>query len=109
HLTRFLLISSTSTLTLYYLCCFFLFFFLMIRRPPRSTLFPYTTLFRSNNAVQVDSNDPAYLVYRTVETNGERNIIVQNGSIRFWFKSDWNSSTTNSGTGPGNEGRLIEL
>src|SRR3712207_8413963 len=26
------------------------FFFLMIRRPPRSTLFPYTTLFRSTNA-----------------------------------------------------------
>src|SRR3712207_7164747 len=25
----------------------FMFFFLMIRRPPRSTLFPYTTLFRS--------------------------------------------------------------
>src|SRR5258708_31199108 len=28
---------------------FLLFFFLMIRRPPRSTLFPYTTLFRSCN------------------------------------------------------------
>src|SRR3954464_16104480 len=28
--------------------CFPLFFFLMIRRPPRSTLFPYTTLFRSD-------------------------------------------------------------
>src|SRR5258706_15453675 len=28
-------------------CCFF--FFLMIRRPPRSTLFPYTTLFRSHH------------------------------------------------------------
>src|SRR6478672_12895074 len=27
--------------------CRFVFFFLMIRRPPRSTLFPYTTLFRS--------------------------------------------------------------
>src|SRR3712207_9562163 len=27
--------------------CSILFFFLMIRRPPRSTLFPYTTLFRS--------------------------------------------------------------
>src|SRR5579871_7020634 len=27
----------------------FFFFFLMIRRPPRSTLFPYTTLFRSNS------------------------------------------------------------
>src|SRR5205085_11709304 len=30
--------------TLHYFCSFF---FLMIRRPPRSTLFPYTTLFRS--------------------------------------------------------------
>src|SRR2546429_4562433 len=28
-------------------CLFVFFFFLMIRRPPRSTLFPYTTLFRS--------------------------------------------------------------
>src|SRR5256886_7093117 len=32
---------------LWYLSYFF-FFFLMIRRPPRSTLFPYTTLFRSD-------------------------------------------------------------
>src|SRR3712207_7372851 len=31
------------------LCCFF---FLMIRRPPRSTLFPYTTLFRSLSLLQ---------------------------------------------------------
>src|SRR5258708_40289678 len=30
------------------LCAVMLFFFLMIRRPPRSTLFPYTTLFRSD-------------------------------------------------------------
>src|ERR1022692_2409815 len=30
--------------------CLFFFFFLMIRRPPRSTLFPYTTLFRSEHA-----------------------------------------------------------
>src|SRR5258708_14285342 len=30
-----------------YYCIFVFFFFLMIRRPPRSTLFPYTTLFRS--------------------------------------------------------------
>src|SRR2546422_8921846 len=35
---------------LYFICHFYLlfFFFLMIRRPPRSTLFPYTTLFRSD-------------------------------------------------------------
>src|SRR5258707_11607554 len=34
----------------YFLSFFFFFFFLMIRRPPRSTLFPYTTLFRSTGA-----------------------------------------------------------
>src|SRR6266404_5781501 len=33
----------------------FFFFFLMIRRPPRSTLFPYTTLFRSRRPVQTAS------------------------------------------------------
>src|SRR3712207_7915331 len=31
-----------------------IFFFLMIRRPPRSTLFPYTTLFRSSVTLPVD-------------------------------------------------------
>src|SRR5690349_24622766 len=33
---------------------FFFFFFLMIRRPPRSTLFPYTTLFRSQSGRAAD-------------------------------------------------------
>src|SRR5258705_12141443 len=33
-----------------------LFFFLMIRRPPRSTLFPYTTLFRSPTMQQAASD-----------------------------------------------------
>src|SRR2546422_4764137 len=43
--------SSVSALYAHRLPCFtiiFFFFFLMIRRPPRSTLFPYTTLFRSS-------------------------------------------------------------
>src|SRR5437868_13007575 len=31
----------------YYIALHYLFFFSMLRRPPRSTLFPYTTLFRS--------------------------------------------------------------
>src|SRR2546430_9434279 len=36
--------------------CSLLFFFLMIRRPPRSTLFPYTTLFRSlDGAIRINS------------------------------------------------------
>src|SRR5437867_13279031 len=32
----------------------FFFFFLMLRRPPRSTLFPYTTLFRSRGTAPAD-------------------------------------------------------
>src|SRR6266480_4127018 len=36
-----------------FLYIFFYFFFLMIRRPPRSTLFPYTTLFRSHDTAHV--------------------------------------------------------
>src|SRR5438477_11573456 len=34
-------------MSFYYFFLYLFFFFLMIRRPPRSTLFPYTTLFRS--------------------------------------------------------------
>src|SRR5256885_13181308 len=34
---------------------FIFFFFLMIRRPPRSTLFPYTTLFRSGTVSKLNS------------------------------------------------------
>src|SRR3712207_9574517 len=42
---------------------FYLFFFLMIRRPPRSTLFPYTTLFRSTflkGSVQTDGSSVSF-------------------------------------------------
>src|SRR5207302_4843433 len=38
---------SVFLLLLYHFSSIFFFFFLIIRRPPRSTLFPYTTLFRS--------------------------------------------------------------
>src|ERR1039458_5499085 len=44
------LIIRRPTLSPLFLCVIFFFFFLMIRRPPRSTLFPYTTLFRSHTA-----------------------------------------------------------
>src|SRR5438876_445891 len=44
-----LLLSYSSTFIVYFFffSSYLFFFFLMIRRPPRSTLFPYTTLFRS--------------------------------------------------------------
>src|SRR5215203_6630520 len=37
---------------------FFFFFFLMIRRPPRSTLFPYMTLFRSRDGAGAQGREP---------------------------------------------------
>src|SRR6516162_10649718 len=43
----FLSLISSYRHSLLPLLFLFIFFFLMIRRPPRSTLFPYTTLFRS--------------------------------------------------------------
>src|SRR3546814_21021581 len=53
-----------SSLCMY---CFVFFFFLMIRRPPRSTrtdtLFPYTTLFRSNDYPTSDPVHAEYLGY----------------------------------------------
>src|SRR2546422_11521953 len=42
--------NSLYLLYIYITLQLIFFFFLMIRRPPRSTLFPYTTLFRSTNA-----------------------------------------------------------
>src|SRR3989442_11900483 len=51
----------------------FLFFFLMIRRPPRSTLFPYTTLFRSREVEQrpgVDGGVLPHVQAVTVEAVG---------------------------------------
>src|SRR5262249_61343200 len=49
HLTlpTIYLIDTSRPPHFYILSVFYFFFFLMIRRPPRSTLFPYTTLFRS--------------------------------------------------------------
>src|SRR2546427_6876995 len=54
----------------------FLFFFLMIRRPPRSTLFPYTTLFRSGGGahrerqVVGEGRDAAHFHSRTGRKSG---------------------------------------
>src|SRR3989441_13045671 len=59
---------------------YILFFFLMIRRPPRSTLFPYTTLFRSDIilvgemrdletvAIAIETAETGHLVFGTLHT-----------------------------------------
>src|SRR3712207_7565302 len=52
-------------------------FFLMIRRPPRSTLFPYTTLFRSFFDIPVDNLFAAPLFARDVQERfKDRGVIV---------------------------------
>src|SRR3989442_8654488 len=54
---------------------FLFFFFLMIRRPPRSTLFPYTTLFRSHQLVQAGgplADQACAVVGEGLETLGAR-------------------------------------
>src|SRR5215467_15383719 len=56
-----LLMLKVSRLKLPVIWLFFFVFFLMIRRPPRSTLFPYTTLFRSGRyhpGISPDSAKP---------------------------------------------------
>src|SRR5260221_1572446 len=74
----------------------FFFFFLMIRRPPRSTLFPYTTLFRSlvdpgmddrlalfqaeprqHGVEPVGSEDPHQIVFQRQEELGATGIALR--------------------------------
>src|SRR2546428_10767410 len=50
----------------------FFFFFLMIRRPPRSTLFPYTTLFRSLRPGQHLEHDDEHASWRGAELGRDR-------------------------------------
>ena len=51
-------------------CCEMMFFFLMIRRPPRSTLFPYTTLFRSLPMSEIERR------VGELESHRQREIVV---------------------------------
>src|SRR3712207_7586966 len=62
------------------------FFFLMIRRPPRSTLFPYTTLFRSIDLVIVDANHS----YDFVKADTEKAFaMLRPGGIIIWDDYVW--------------------
>src|SRR2546425_8704913 len=56
-----------------------LFFFLMIRRPPRSTLFPYTTLFRSSVTTQDNNN---WVVAGFAHEGATGTLSAQTGTLR---------------------------
>src|SRR3712207_8191236 len=74
----------------YYL---FVFFFLMIRRPPRSTLFPYTTLFRSYSSTLFqavpDAGWFAYTPLSGLEFSPDL-------ALDFWVLGDRKSTRLNS-------------
>src|SRR3712207_8155036 len=68
----------------------FFFFFLMIRRPPRSTLFPYTTLFRS---AALDFEDPEGQRFSLVDDGGS-------GPANPWERSSVPAERQVRGLGP---------
>src|SRR3972149_11893327 len=59
--------------------CFLFFFFLMIRRPPRSPLFPYTTLFRSTAGPPVTTQAP---LNNAIQQQGASNLNLQTGNVQ---------------------------
>src|SRR3712207_8571162 len=81
-----------------YIC----FFFLMIRRPPRSTLFPYTTLFRSNyswvareSAVEIGLSMNTYMSAGAEEPS-HHDVIVIGGSAGGLERSEEHTSELQS-------------
>src|SRR5258707_14112879 len=71
----------------------FIFFFLMIRRPPRSTLFPYTTLFRSPpvatllpEALSTLANVKESLGIATADTSSDERIKNILNRVALWIE-----------------------
>src|SRR2546430_10107920 len=66
----------------------------MIRRPPRSTLFPYTTLFRSHRQLH-DAKDPAVLIAHAAQPPQDvlENLIIR---VRGVFRSEEHTSELQS-------------
>src|SRR2546428_10980494 len=67
----------------------YIFFFLMIRRPPRSTLFPYTTLFRSINTILHELN-PLFTINVTMRDIKSKNVYsrVNSKATTQWRKTE---------------------
>src|SRR3712207_9508196 len=79
------------------------FFFLMIRRPPRSTLFPYTTLFRSTlrTSASQATSEQALLASAVLDSYPPRVAIVDESGVivtanRAWRELDRKSTRLNS-------------
>src|SRR5688500_19263505 len=56
--------------------------FIVILRPPRSTLFPYTTLFRSQPRINASQSYQRQLILKVVRTQPSRLVAVQGAAVR---------------------------
>src|SRR5438034_10642077 len=75
----------------------FSFFFLMIRRPPRSTLFPYTTLFRSRAAARLSALGGTRRGHERAARGEKRRILpLRGGSDARFSHRDRKSTRLNS-------------
>src|SRR6266496_5619344 len=99
----FLRVFAVSILRLF---SSFLFFFLMIRRPPRSTLFPYTTLFRSRRpgrgavpAPMPRGGGPARSEEHTSELQSRRDLVCRLLLEKKNKKENTEITTNNNQTG----------
>src|SRR3712207_9556504 len=79
------------------ICLFMLlfFFFLMIRRPPRSTLFPYTTLFRSSSSMRCSQAPSSHAAACSAESNLPGTGLFSKG-LRFERRSEEHTSELQS-------------
>src|SRR3712207_8261924 len=69
----------------------------MIRRPPRSTLFPYTTLFRSTNRLDGEDKDFGYVVdYKDLFKKVEKALAVYTSELDHSAGGDRKSTRLNS-------------
>src|SRR2546422_7095224 len=78
-----------------------LFFFLMIRRPPRSTLFPYTTLFRSPKLRSLLRQMRAKVdaAYEKLNVAKDSKIVMSSATEQFLHSLDRKSTRLNSSHG----------
>src|SRR2546422_4327057 len=79
--------------------CILFFFFLMIRRPPRSTLFPYTTLFRSFVDGQEFLMSASIGISTFPDDGADVETLVKNADIAMYRAKDRKSTRLNSSHG----------